>query len=556
MIRRSTVMVKAIALFELRNGLGRISTYVYFALFLALGYFMLIAAGGAFPSVNLGLGTGGKVVVNSPYLLFAFISSLSFYGLLVNAAVMGYSGQQDFQHNTYPLVFTEPISKIQYLAGRFIASNILLLFIFSSIGFGAILGSWMPFLDEQLVGANHMMAYLQPFFFSVIPNTLFMGAIFFAMAVLSRKMLPVYVSAVLIFVGYLIAATLSADLESKYLAGLIDPFGNFAFEHLTRYWTVAEKNTNLVPLAGVLLINRVVWLSVGAAIFGFTLYRFRFAQGGEDTRRVKDAEATATRASDVALPRTNVHFRNPFLLLPRLTWLEFRRTVTSIGFLLIVLSGVAFVFISSRFMETAFGTSVYPVTATIVELTRGTFQIFLLIIIIVYSGQMVWREREADMHQLCDVLPTPTWLPFVSKTLALMLVQAFLFGVIMLSGMSVQLTQGFYKFQPGLYLQDLFGIQLITCLRFVSTSNYCPGNCESQVSWPFRDGAVLCHQRVYVKFRLRTPSLSIRVHARLYVFRYEWIRSFHRADRVVRSLLDGVGYPVGPHRQSALGARP
>ena len=73
-------MVKAIALFELRNGLQRISTYVYFALFLALGYFMLIAAGGAFRSVNLGLGAGGKVVINSPYLLFAFISSLSFYG--------------------------------------------------------------------------------------------------------------------------------------------------------------------------------------------------------------------------------------------------------------------------------------------------------------------------------------------------------------------------------------------------------------------------------------------------------------------------------------------
>ncbi len=64
-------MVKAIALFELNNGLRRISTYVYFTLFLALGYLMVIAAGGAFQSVNIGLGTGGKVVINSPYLLFA-----------------------------------------------------------------------------------------------------------------------------------------------------------------------------------------------------------------------------------------------------------------------------------------------------------------------------------------------------------------------------------------------------------------------------------------------------------------------------------------------------
>ena len=127
-------MVRAIALFELTNGARRISTYIYFVLFLAFGYLMFVAAAGAFAGVNLGLGTGGKVFANSPYLLFAFISSLSFYGLLVVAAVMGYSGQQDFQHQTYPLVFTEPISKLQYLAGRFIAANILLLFIFLELG--------------------------------------------------------------------------------------------------------------------------------------------------------------------------------------------------------------------------------------------------------------------------------------------------------------------------------------------------------------------------------------------------------------------------------------
>ena len=264
-------MVRAIALFELKNGVRRISTYIYFILFLAFGYLTLIAAGGAFAGVNLGLGTGGKVFANSPYLLFAFISSFSFYGLLVVAAVMGYSGQQDFQHQTYPLIFTEPISKLQYLAGRFIAANILLLFIFSSIGMGCVLGSWMPFLDEQLVGGNRIMAYVWPYVLIVIPNTLFIGAVFFGLAALGRKMLPVYVSAVMVLIGYLIAAVLATDLESKFIAGLIDPFGNFAFDHVTQYWTIAEKNTSSVPLTGLLLANRLLWLTVGASILGFTL---------------------------------------------------------------------------------------------------------------------------------------------------------------------------------------------------------------------------------------------------------------------------------------------
>ena len=53
----------------------------------------------------------------------------------------------------------------------------------------------------------------------------------------------------------------------------------------------------------------------------------------------------------------------------------------------------------------------------------------MLIIITVFSGQLTWREREARMDQLCDVLPIPTWLPFLSKLLALMLVGSYLTGI-------------------------------------------------------------------------------------------------------------------------------
>ena len=48
--------------------------------------------------------------------------------------------------------------------------------------------------------------------------------------------------------------------------------------------------------------------------------------------------------------------------------------------------------------------------------------LFVLIIITFCSGELVWRERDARTDQLIDALPIPTWMPFISKLLALMLV--------------------------------------------------------------------------------------------------------------------------------------
>ena len=300
-------MITKIALFELSNGFRRISTYIYFALFFGFGFLIFMAAAGAFPGVNMGLGAGGKLYANSSFMLFALISSTSYYGLLVVAAVMGNAAQRDFRHNTFPLVFTSPVSKMQYLSGRFCAANVILLFVFSSIGIGCFVASMTPKVDQSLIGPQHLMAYLYPYLIAVIPNTLILGAVFFGLAALTRSMLPVYVSAVVLFVGYLIAAVLSTQLESKFVAGIIDPFGNYALEHVTRYWTVDEKNSQTIPLTGLMLVNRAIWMVLGLAALGLTSWLFRMEQGGEDRGPMRASPSGGGGAGrNVALPVTPV----------------------------------------------------------------------------------------------------------------------------------------------------------------------------------------------------------------------------------------------------------
>ena len=64
-------------------------------------------------------------------------------------------------------------------------------------------------------------------------------------------MLPVYISSVVMLIGYLVAPSLARDLDYKTLAALIDPFGTTALIRLTEYWPNAERNTRLLTLEGV-----------------------------------------------------------------------------------------------------------------------------------------------------------------------------------------------------------------------------------------------------------------------------------------------------------------
>ena len=80
-------MVWTIASFEFHQRLHRISTYVYFLVFLLLGVLFAAMSGGAIPNATVEFGTGGKVLVNSPYALNAIISYVAFFGLVITAAI-------------------------------------------------------------------------------------------------------------------------------------------------------------------------------------------------------------------------------------------------------------------------------------------------------------------------------------------------------------------------------------------------------------------------------------------------------------------------------------
>src|SRR5215831_2314388 len=130
-------MVFTILSFEVRQRLRRISTYVYFLVFVGLGCFFAALAGGAISNSSVDFGAGGKVLVNSPYALQVIISYVTFFGLVITAAIAGQATYQDVHTNSTAFFYTAPISKFDYLAGRYLGALTIQIAIFTSVGVGA-----------------------------------------------------------------------------------------------------------------------------------------------------------------------------------------------------------------------------------------------------------------------------------------------------------------------------------------------------------------------------------------------------------------------------------
>ncbi|WBS03819.1 M1 family aminopeptidase [Pseudoduganella sp. SL102] len=450
-----------IALFEAKQRLRLLSTWVYFLMFLALAMLWMAGAGGVFKDFTVTF--GGKVLVNGPRSIMLTTSALGCLGVIVVAAVMGRSVQQDFEYDMHHFFFSAPIRKYQYMFGRFAGAWLVLVVIFSSILLGILLGTWLPGMDPERLGPFVPEAYLLPYVLILLPNLFIFGAIFYVLAALTRRMLPVYISSVVMLIGYIVAPGLARDLDYKMLAALIDPFGTAALLRLTEYWPVAERSTRLVLPEGVYLLNRAIWSSFALVALLLGYWRFHFVS-------TVDSHAAARGEGDVPLRITTTAARTTetpdfksrslALLLVQFSWMNLRETVKNVYFAVLVLAGVLLMFASALKMGPMWGSATYPVTYMVLESMSKSFALIMLVVTTFYAGEMVWREREHRMALMLDALPVPGWLPMVSKLLALVALQALLLLLVMACGMAVQVFRGYSHLEPVQYLHTLYAVQL------------------------------------------------------------------------------------------------
>ncbi|HXU33968.1 MAG TPA: M1 family aminopeptidase [Thermoanaerobaculia bacterium] len=439
-------------------------------LFWGTGLFFATMTFGAVTSDSVTIGGGiGNVQRNAPFVILQLLSVMSIIGVFVTTAFVAGAAMRDFERGTHELFFSKPMRKVDYLGGRFAGSLVASTGVMVVCSLGILIGSFMPWLEAERIGPTLAGPYLFALAVLVIPNLLLTGALFFALASASRSWLVTYVGVVVFFAGFFVSSLMLNDVEHQTLGALLDPFGATAIDVATRYWTVADKNTLLPPLSGLLLWNRLIWTGVGLGVLSLSFATFRTTAGaptygalGRLFRRrkkvaVEEPDLVEVGAPTLAVPHATRDFssgRNRSLFFHALR----RETVgvwKSIPFVVMIAFGMFNLTGSSVVRFERFGTKVYPVTALMLDNIQGSFTFLLVIIVTLYAGDLVWRERALKVAEVTDALPVPSWVPLLSKIGALWIVILTFLTVGGLTAMGIQLSQGYTHVEPGLYAKGL-----------------------------------------------------------------------------------------------------
>ena len=464
-------MFPEIARFELKYHLKSPLFYILFLIYFLLTFFAVTS-----DAVQIG-GALGNVNRNAPYVIMQTLLIMSIFGTLTTTAFVANSIHRDFELNTDSLFFSSPIKKWQYVGGRFAGSFAVAVLVYFGVITAIMVGSVMPWVPKEELGAFHLFPYFFSLFVLVVPTLLLVAAIFFAVAALTRSLMATYASVVALFVLYAISGFFINDIENEAVSVMLDPFGLGAFFVATRYWTVFQKNTQVVSLDSVYLWNRILWTAVAAVIVGFATWKFQLTTGTRKSRKkaLKDQAEEAGPIERVALPLPRVEqafsSQTSRMQFGAATRMEIFGILKSIPFAVMLVLGVFNIWGASTDIE-LFGTPAYPVTREMVEAIWNAFGLFALLIAAFYSGDIVWRERSLKMNEVHDAMPVPTWVQWAGKLASLVVIVFATLAVAVLTTIIIQTARGYHQYEILLYVKGVLGqiggrLVLMTGLAFL-----------------------------------------------------------------------------------------
>jgi len=462
-------MFKDIFLFELKYRRGRAANYIYFGIM-----FLLCILAVTTDVVQIGGGVG-QVKENAPVVITQMIVIMTVFLTLIASAIMGVAVLRDFEHNTEAILFSTPIKKFSYLMGRYWGSLVVLLLVASSLPIAFMMGDLWPTREADRLLPYNLITYWQPFLIFVVPNMFFTGAIFFASGALSRKSIVIYTQGILLLVLYLASQTMLRDLEQKEMAALLDPFGVRAFSYHVQYWTPGERNSLQIPFEGYILYNRLIWISVGVVVLIITHFAFSFNVVRSSifrTRAVKD-ERLMIKPEETKIPVAQqfTGLATHIGQLIKLTLFYFKMVFREVPFIAIVVAGMLLMFLNAMNMNELYGTSSYPTTYSVLGLLSG-FNLFFIIIAVLYSGELVWKERAVNLNLIIDAMPMPDFINLISKFLGLLLVYLVLLLGLIVCGVIIQAFYGYYKFELGVYFGTLYSETLAFLVLYTLLSMF------------------------------------------------------------------------------------
>ncbi len=438
------------ARFELRYHLNQPSFYLFYLITVAQGFFYGL---NVLESDSIGL-----LYANAPGLFFSVFSTV---GVLLTALAALLTGQSLLRDRTYRVgdyLYALPIDEQLYFAGKLTGVLGTCVMLATGVGLGVLA---LPLETATPTGPFQLAATLTSFALLLLPNLLIVTSLSYALSAFFQRMAGAYLALLVLVVGQILFRIGENTVSDNDLLLLLDPFGHILIRDALSQQTRAEQLAGTLPFPDLLLINRLLWLGLSGGLLVWAADRLTFQQWASresgPANRGLSAEKTPL-ADSVQFPALHRQFtaQAHWQTVIRLTGKDFlyviRQPVFGVLGLLLVLAIIGYVSGLGNLNET--GQQLLPFTSRMTYV-RLPLLGFIGLFLIVFSGELLHRERSSGMWPLIDALPQPGWVLLVAKYGAMLGVASLLTGTLFLTGLSVQFLNGQTPIDWRLYATDL-----------------------------------------------------------------------------------------------------
>lgn len=471
---------------EVRLNSKRVAPYALVILFAGNAWLWW----GRGPAIELGWATNSDWYIVRTLLAFSFLLGLPIF----NAVIMGDPVSRDFRLGVDPLIFSKPITRSQYLLGKFFGNFFVLVCCQAVFPVTQLVLQAFP-TSQMIVQPVRVFPYFKHFFFFVVISHLVLAAFYFTVGSLTRNSKIVYGLAACFYPVYITYGLLLLRPLPFRWRLMLDPMllgaslrGN-GFLHSAEF-----LNQYVVPYTADMIANRVVMILVSALCLAILYVRFTIAErsGKVEKSSTLNLSITAERVYyPESSPATSIEeFEKPdykvSAFFPRVSVPEVARVNegirTNVNKLIAAL-GVEFrllrtertlvvimplaVFLS--ILEVAFYNIPLDVSysAAYATNTAKWLLLFLLGITVFYTGEAMHRDREVRIEPVLWAAPSPNNVLLLSKFLSTVLLTCGLIFAVGISALAIQVLRNHTPIDLLAYLR-VYGLILLPSTIFVT----------------------------------------------------------------------------------------
>lgn len=437
-------------------------------------FLFAVLAFGAFGFATSQVNIGSREIWNNgPYAIHFILCLLSITALFAMTILCASAVLRDSEFRMQDIIYATPVKKYQYLGARFSGLMIAGLAILLAAVIGMVLGN---FLAPD--GPVKILYYLEALCLIAIPNLLFSAACLFMIAILCRSTAAVYTGGVLLYILYFVASLLGnspmmassspTGTEGSLLSALADPYGFIPLLAQTKGWTEDEKNTVTIIPDAHFMANRLFWTFVSLCLMAITYFRFSFT-----TRllRAKPRKQTISAAPAVPYQPAKIADNGSLIILLESWRMGVKHIFKSVPFYIMIMlwifvAGVEFY---ESLIRGMFKMQLVPYTGEIAAMLRSTN--LLMLLLLYFAAEIVWRDKHARIHELIDSTAAPRRVLFFSKCLVMTTIVVTLITVNIVFSMLLQTTVGYTNYEPAIYASLYYysGVPMIICgLLFIA----------------------------------------------------------------------------------------